>query len=323
MRSRFAPRRLWVADEGELSQEELLEHIRQLKVSDLLLSILPTVAQLGYAKLEPDGRDLEQAKLAIEALRALTPVLAGSVPDEVVQRLRAGDREPAARLREGGRRGRLLGAGPDDGRDRKRGREQDRERDPAHRVAARAAALERSRSDRARRGAVDVDRRAVAGRVGGRRGTGRTGACARTSARGRSCSRAVQRTLCVGRTRSGTATVRTRIEIFGGSAAGHEDRAARSGGLRRARPLKLRETSPVRTVPVTRSGAATCTSTGRWAPRISTFSPSAVKLRLIALRMRPSTWPSPTGSTSAVYDLAVTPVTFSITTAVAAPAGST
>ena len=38
--------------------------------------------------------------------------------------------------------------------------------------------------------------------------------------------------------------------------------------------------------------------------------------------MRPSTWPSPTGSTSAVYDLTVTPVSFSITTAVAAPAGS-
>ena len=73
-----------MAEEGELSQEELLEHIRQLKVSDLLLSMLPTFAQLGYAKLEPDGRDLEQARLAIESLRALTPVLTGSVPDEIV-----------------------------------------------------------------------------------------------------------------------------------------------------------------------------------------------------------------------------------------------
>ena len=73
-----------MAEEGELSQEELLEHIRQLKVSDLLLSILPTIAQLGYAKLEPEGRDLEQARLAIESLRALTPIVAGSVPDEVV-----------------------------------------------------------------------------------------------------------------------------------------------------------------------------------------------------------------------------------------------
>jgi len=73
-----------VAEEDELSQEELLEHIRQLKVSDLVLSILPTIAQLGYAKLEPEGRDLEQARLAIETLRALIPVLAGSVPDELV-----------------------------------------------------------------------------------------------------------------------------------------------------------------------------------------------------------------------------------------------
>ena len=73
-----------MAEEGELSQEELLEHIRQLKVSDLLLSILPTIAQLGYAKLEPEGRDLEQVRLAIESLRALTPIVAGSVPDEVV-----------------------------------------------------------------------------------------------------------------------------------------------------------------------------------------------------------------------------------------------
>src|SRR5213078_2465716 len=70
--------------EGEISPEELLEHIRQMKVSDVLLSILPTIAQLGYAKLEPDGRDLEQARLAIESLRALMPVLAGSVPEEVL-----------------------------------------------------------------------------------------------------------------------------------------------------------------------------------------------------------------------------------------------
>lgn len=68
----------------ELSPEELLEHIRRMKVSDLLLSTLTTVAQLGYAKLDPAGRDLEQAKLAIESLRALLPVLTDSVPPEVL-----------------------------------------------------------------------------------------------------------------------------------------------------------------------------------------------------------------------------------------------
>ena len=69
----------------ELSAEELLEHIRQMKVSDLLLSTISTVAQLGFAKLDPAGRDLEQAKLAIESLRALVPVLEGSVPEEVLR----------------------------------------------------------------------------------------------------------------------------------------------------------------------------------------------------------------------------------------------
>ena len=69
----------------ELTPEELLEHIRRMKVSDLLLSTISTVAQLGYAKLDPAGRDLEQAKLAIESLRAIVPVLEGSVPEEVVR----------------------------------------------------------------------------------------------------------------------------------------------------------------------------------------------------------------------------------------------
>ena len=69
----------------ELTPEELLEHIRRMKVSDLLLSTITTVAQLGYAKLDPSGRDLPQAKLAIDSLRALVPVLEGSVPEAVLR----------------------------------------------------------------------------------------------------------------------------------------------------------------------------------------------------------------------------------------------
>jgi hypothetical protein len=69
----------------ELTPEELLEHIRRMKVSDLLLSTITTVAQLGYAKLDPAGRDLEQAKLAIESLRVLVPILEGTVPEEVLR----------------------------------------------------------------------------------------------------------------------------------------------------------------------------------------------------------------------------------------------
>jgi hypothetical protein len=69
----------------ELTPEELIEQIRRMKVSDLLLSTISTVAQLGYAKLDPSGRDLDQAKLAIESLRALLPVLESSVPEEVLR----------------------------------------------------------------------------------------------------------------------------------------------------------------------------------------------------------------------------------------------
>jgi hypothetical protein len=69
----------------ELTPEELLEHIRRMKVSDILLSTITTVAQLGYAKLDQSGRDLVQAKLAIESLRAIVPLLEGAVPEEVLR----------------------------------------------------------------------------------------------------------------------------------------------------------------------------------------------------------------------------------------------
>jgi hypothetical protein len=69
---------------SEIKAEDLVEAIRRMKVSDLLLSTISTTAQLAYAKLEPESRDLEQARLAIEAMRALLPVLEGSVAEEVL-----------------------------------------------------------------------------------------------------------------------------------------------------------------------------------------------------------------------------------------------
>ena len=70
--------------QSELTPEDLAEAIRKLTVSDLLLSTISTTAQLGYAKLDPESRDLEQARLAIEAVKALLPVLEGAVADEVL-----------------------------------------------------------------------------------------------------------------------------------------------------------------------------------------------------------------------------------------------
>ncbi len=69
----------------ELSPEQIAEEIRKLKVSDLLLTNMSVIAQLGYAKLEPGSRDLEQARVAIEALRALAGVLRETVEAETLK----------------------------------------------------------------------------------------------------------------------------------------------------------------------------------------------------------------------------------------------
>jgi hypothetical protein len=69
----------------EPSPEELQEALRQMKVSDLLLSTMATVAQLGFAKLDESSRDLEQARLAIDGVRAMIGALEGAVPEEVLR----------------------------------------------------------------------------------------------------------------------------------------------------------------------------------------------------------------------------------------------
>jgi hypothetical protein len=69
------------------NDEELLrkveEQLRDLKVSDVLLQTVYTISSLGWHKLSSTDRDLEQAKLSIEALRALMPVLGEAIPAEV------------------------------------------------------------------------------------------------------------------------------------------------------------------------------------------------------------------------------------------------
>jgi len=73
-----------VADERP-APEDLAEQFSRLKVTDILFSTMSTIAQLGYAKLGDEARDLEQAQVAIESLRALLPVLEGNAPEEVVR----------------------------------------------------------------------------------------------------------------------------------------------------------------------------------------------------------------------------------------------
>ena len=72
---------------NEQNQEQLLEELeaelKKLKVSDVLVQTVFTVSSLGFRRLTEEDRDLEQAQLAIDSLRALVPLLKGSVPDEV------------------------------------------------------------------------------------------------------------------------------------------------------------------------------------------------------------------------------------------------
>ena len=74
-----------MAEPEEPTPEQLLDAVRSMKVSDLVLSTAATLAQLGFAKLDESTRDLEQAQLAIEALKALLGALEGAVPKETLR----------------------------------------------------------------------------------------------------------------------------------------------------------------------------------------------------------------------------------------------
>lgn len=69
----------------EPTPEQLIEQIQHLKVSDLLVSTMSTLAQIGYVKLEPTRLDLDGARLAIDGLRALISVVQGSASPDLVR----------------------------------------------------------------------------------------------------------------------------------------------------------------------------------------------------------------------------------------------
>ncbi len=82
------PRRPEPPAEPELpTPEELAEQLRRLKASDVVLSLIPTLAQVAWAKLDAQSRDLSEARVAIDAIRALVPVLDGVAPPEVTRDL--------------------------------------------------------------------------------------------------------------------------------------------------------------------------------------------------------------------------------------------
>ena len=78
-----------MADEERApTEEELREALDRVGVADILVNALSATASIGFRRVSPEGRDLEQARLAIESLRALEPVLReGGVDESLVRDL--------------------------------------------------------------------------------------------------------------------------------------------------------------------------------------------------------------------------------------------
>ena len=76
-----------MAEEPQLpSEEELRDALDRIGVADILLNALSAAASIGFRRVSPEARDLDQVKLAIEALRALDPVLRDAGVDEAIVR---------------------------------------------------------------------------------------------------------------------------------------------------------------------------------------------------------------------------------------------
>jgi hypothetical protein len=71
---------------GLPTEEELREALDRVGVADVLLNALSATASLGFRRVSAEARDLPQARLAIEALRALEPVLREGGVDETLVR---------------------------------------------------------------------------------------------------------------------------------------------------------------------------------------------------------------------------------------------
>jgi hypothetical protein len=71
---------------GLPTEEELRDALYRVAVSDVLLNALSASASLAFHRLSPGSRDLPQVRLAIEAIRALVPMLRENGVEETLVR---------------------------------------------------------------------------------------------------------------------------------------------------------------------------------------------------------------------------------------------
>ena len=69
--------------------DDLAAELRKIKVSDLIAQAASGLVSLGFVRLTDDQRDLAQARLAIDTLRALEPVVREQVSAELANDLAA------------------------------------------------------------------------------------------------------------------------------------------------------------------------------------------------------------------------------------------
>ena len=75
-----------MGESGLPSEDELREALDNVGVADVIVQAVSATASLGFRRVSPDARDLPQARLAIECIRALEPVLREGGVDEAVVR---------------------------------------------------------------------------------------------------------------------------------------------------------------------------------------------------------------------------------------------
>jgi hypothetical protein len=77
--------------------DELLTALDKVAVTDVLVQALAASVSIGFRRVSAEARDLPQARLAIESVRALEPVLREhGVDDTLVRDLERDDRSARA-----------------------------------------------------------------------------------------------------------------------------------------------------------------------------------------------------------------------------------
>ena len=77
-----------MAEDETPTERALDDALDRVGVADVLVQALATTVSLGFRRVSEEARDLSQARLAIESLRALEPVLReGGVEEALVRDL--------------------------------------------------------------------------------------------------------------------------------------------------------------------------------------------------------------------------------------------